>query len=357
MSALVLIYCMHFCLYLICLFHHNLLLQLVFIQPSRYLERRDQEMHTRAQTIIKECYEKNKMGDPNYRSLSTIICARLHATVGEVHWKKAQTYLDLVIREKQKQTMKHDIGHGGGSTRSTTNAIPRPPVHLTMTPSPKVTINSPSNENNEGTIGPQPATTITNTFTAFSAAATFNSDEEEATAARRRSKWPLAGITEPGMNDCLFGRGGLRFHHPGNIRYRKLVEERKEKYRSSNKSDKAVVAMEIISEWQSLDPPGRFLKQDEVTMLWYHAGDAEALAKTLQTLRRNTPLTQCEVGGVCQAAEVEGRDYNNDLGVDQTARFQLGMSSHPASRYYVRRSQFARYHNFEGTIPSQLSIW
>lgn len=116
-----------------------------------------------------------------------------------------------------------------------------------------------------------------------------------------------------------------------------------------------MVAMEIISEWQSLDPPGRFLKQDEVTMLWYHAGDAEALAKTLQTLRRNTPLTQCEVGGVCQAAEVKGRDYNNDLG--QTARFQLGMSSHPASRYYVRQSQFARYHNLEGTIPSQLSIW
>ena len=53
----------------------------------KYLEQRDQDMHTRAKAQIKECYEKNKQGDPNFKSLTTSLKARLKPTVGDVYWK------------------------------------------------------------------------------------------------------------------------------------------------------------------------------------------------------------------------------------------------------------------------------
>ena len=53
----------------------------------KYLEQRDQDMHTRAKAQIKECYEKNKQGDPNFKSLTTSLKARLKQTVCDVYWK------------------------------------------------------------------------------------------------------------------------------------------------------------------------------------------------------------------------------------------------------------------------------
>ena len=44
----------------------------------------------------------------------------------------------------------------------------------------------------------------------------------------------LTNITEPGPHDCLFGRGRGTSEHPGNIRFRKIVNSRKQKYESSN---------------------------------------------------------------------------------------------------------------------------
>ena len=97
--------------------------------------------------------------------------------------------------------------------------------------------------------------------------------------------WPLTGIIEPGPNDCLFGRGGGTNHHPGNKTYRKMVELKKDRYLNSKRLDKPLVAMEIINEWRSLDPPGRFLKQDERTKMWSDVGDRKAREKTSQALR------------------------------------------------------------------------
>ena len=101
--------------------------------------------------------------------------------------------------------------------------------------------------------------------------------------------WPLTDINEPGPNDCLFGRGGGTNHHPGNKKYRVMVEEKKDKYLSSKRLDKPLVAMEIINEWRSMDPPGRFLKQDDKTKLWSDVGDRKAREKTSQALREKTP--------------------------------------------------------------------
>ena len=40
-----------------------------------------------------------------------------------------------------------------------------------------------------------------------------------------------------------------------------------------------------MREWRAQDPPGRFLKQDEATKLWYEVGDEKAKQKTSQSLR------------------------------------------------------------------------
>lgn len=104
------------------------------------------------------------------------------------------------------------------------------------------------------------------------------------------SNWPLCDIKDPHGNDVLYGRGGGTNHHPGNKRYRKLVEARKVDYVNSKRLDKPLVALEIIKEWRSQVPSGRFLKIDDQTGLWQDVGDRKAREKTSQALREKAPL-------------------------------------------------------------------
>jgi len=69
----------------------------------KYLEQRDTAMHTRAKAEIKDCYEKNKNGDPAYTSLTHSMKARLKVTVGDEYWKKAHNYLEHFFKQKQKE--------------------------------------------------------------------------------------------------------------------------------------------------------------------------------------------------------------------------------------------------------------
>ena len=100
-----------------------------------------------------------------------------------------------------------------------------------------------------------------------------------------RESYPLTNISEPTNNDCLFGRGGGTNHHPGNKKFRELVDKRKDEYKAAKKSDKAIVAMEIITNWRAQSPPGRFLKLEENTKLYNDVGDDKAREKTSQALR------------------------------------------------------------------------
>jgi hypothetical protein len=122
----------------------------------------------------------------------------------------------------------------------------------------------------------------------------------------RRKSHPMRDISEPLPTDCLFGRGGGTNHHPGNKLYRKMVEDKKEVYLNSKRLDKPLVAMDIIKEWRELDPPGRFLKQDDVSKLWFDVGDKKAREKTSQALREKS------------GKDREGEDY------DKETRFESG---------------------------------
>lgn len=164
-------------------------------------------------------------------------------------------------------------------------------------------------------------------------------ESAEALAARRAA-WPLKGITEPGEHDCLFGRGGGTNHHPGNKLYRKMVEDRKGTYLNSKRLDKPLVAMAIINDWRAMDPPGRFLKQDETTKFWDDVGDKKAREKTSQALREKTPVKQ--------------RDGDGDERGERTARFEPGTSS-PRGRN-MKKSHLARDHSLGETFLGENAI-
>lgn len=106
----------------------------------------------------------------------------------------------------------------------------------------------------------------------------------------------LAFVKEPNENDVLCGRGGSINSHPGNERFRQLVEKRKRVYLTARfKREKRLIANSILSEIRSIDPPGRFLSRDPNTGSWYDIGDEKARDKTSQALRENAPSIRAEI--------------------------------------------------------------
>ena len=97
------------------------------------------------------------------------------------------------------------------------------------------------------------------------------------------------GTLNPHSNDVLSGRGNFVNYHEGNRNFRAIVKKYKEDYVACAKSHKPKFAKLVVDEIQSLDPPGRFLKQDTVTKLWHDIGKKKALEKTRQALREGAP--------------------------------------------------------------------
>lgn len=88
--------------------------------------------------------------------------------------------------------------------------------------------------------------------------------------------------------DILCGRGGLTNHHKGNKRFRDVVALHRPDYVRAPKIQKPSVARVIVRAIRNGDPPGRFLKKDHKTGLWYDIGDKRAAEKTSQALREKT---------------------------------------------------------------------
>jgi hypothetical protein len=99
----------------------------------------------------------------------------------------------------------------------------------------------------------------------------------------------LHHITSPHCHDVLSGRGNIANRHPGNEHFRSLVKNFKNDYVKSAKSGKPLFSKLIYDEIRSMNPPGRFLKQDPQTKLWHDIGKKAALAKTRQALREGAP--------------------------------------------------------------------
>ena len=104
-------------------------------------------------------------------------------------------------------------------------------------------------------------------------------------------------IMEPNPNDVLCGRGGRINAHAGNIQFRTIIQEHKNEYlaKTVKKLEKAYIAAKIVHRIRTMNPPGRFLKQDDDTGLWFEIGDAKAIKKTGQALREDAPDLRPEI--------------------------------------------------------------
>jgi hypothetical protein len=100
----------------------------------------------------------------------------------------------------------------------------------------------------------------------------------------------IDGIVHVNPNDVLSGRGGRVNSHVGNIQFRDIIASSKKGYlaKTVKKLEKAHIASKIINDIRSMDPPGRFLKEDADTGLWFdNFGDAKAIQKAGQALRED----------------------------------------------------------------------
>ena len=104
------------------------------------------------------------------------------------------------------------------------------------------------------------------------------------------------GIVTPHEHDVLSGRGNFVNYHAGNEHFRALVRKHKVAYVACPKPQKGKFSRIIVDEIRSRNPPGRFLKQDQVTKLWYDIGEKKALDKTRQALREGAPEIMKEIG-------------------------------------------------------------
>lgn len=104
-------------------------------------------------------------------------------------------------------------------------------------------------------------------------------------------------IETPHDHDVLSGRGNFVNYHAGNEYFRALVRKHKVAYVACPKPQKGKFSQLILDEIKCRNPPGRFLKQDPKTKLWYDIGEKKALDKTRQALREGAPDIQKELTG------------------------------------------------------------
>jgi hypothetical protein len=126
---------------------------------------------------------------------------------------------------------------------------------------------------------------------------------------------PPRGIgptVDPNVNDVLCGRGGRINSAPGNVQFREIIASLKKDYlaKTTKKLEKAHIASKVITNIRSMEPPGRFLKEDRDTGLWFDIGDAKAIKKAGQSLREDAAGIRQEIDGDSSG---DDKEYSGDV--------------------------------------------
>lgn len=114
------------------------------------------------------------------------------------------------------------------------------------------------------------------------------SDESSSSGSSLSISLPSLDDIHVTHNDVLFGRGENKKRHPGNIQFRAIADNLRPAYCAAKKADKKKFTRHVLLKIHSLDPPGRFLKENERGD-WYEVDDTEARKKTGQVLREKLP--------------------------------------------------------------------
>eukprot|EP00985_Skeletonema_marinoi_P017061 scaffold9271_cov100-Skeletonema_marinoi.AAC.4 len=89
---------------------------------------------------------------------------------------------------------------------------------------------------------------------------------------------------DPTMNDVLSGRGAWFNQHPGNKRFRRMLEEKKAAYSTGTKKLKMDISKDIVEAIYSMEPPGRFLKKCPSTGQWNEISKRDAADRAAQAM-------------------------------------------------------------------------
>jgi hypothetical protein len=84
--------------------------------------------------------------------------------------------------------------------------------------------------------------------------------------------------------DVLLGRGNNAINHAGNVRFRELVQEKKEEYTAATKERKREIARQLMERIQK-EEGGRFLQMVKSNGSYEVASEAKALDKCMHSLR------------------------------------------------------------------------
>ena len=95
-------------------------------------------------------------------------------------------------------------------------------------------------------------------------------DAGEMSDEKKSDKKQIEYIDEPRINDCLMtGESLTADPKSATRRYEDMILEKRSLFHKSDKEGRSLIAAEIVQEWQALDPPGRFLRQDKGNGKWY----------------------------------------------------------------------------------------
>lgn len=147
-------------------------------------------------------------------------------------------------------------------------------------------------QTNDATVNPKNSsdtntnTNTTNTNTHPSNKPAMVHDENQSETSEEASHDNHQGIPVPVDKDILSGRGAGVNLHPGNVFFRKLVLEHKQKYIKADPGEKKRIIKSIAKDACAY---GRFLKQDTRTDQWVRLSNEEVRKKVGQALRENAP--------------------------------------------------------------------
>jgi len=112
-----------------------------------------------------------------------------------------------------------------------------------------------------------------------------NDDPSALTQRQSTSKEWSTTFEQPSYNDVICARGSESRNHPGNIKYRQLVEKYCRVYMASTRKEK----MRIVNTVKDsiTNSGGRFVKQNKSTGYWTEIKNAAAREKTSQSLREH----------------------------------------------------------------------
>ncbi|GFH47005.1 hypothetical protein CTEN210_03480 [Chaetoceros tenuissimus] len=101
----------------------------------------------------------------------------------------------------------------------------------------------------------------------------------------------LGEILKPGPHDVLCGRGNRINGYKGNRLFQQVVKRTRIEYVAVTKRDKRTFATHLVRAINALDPPGKFLKTEEVNgqLKYVEMDEKAAVVKSRQALREGAP--------------------------------------------------------------------